>query len=145
MFQFFIFQNLYPSSLLDCLFENPDEDKPNVLVITLYSIDIGYSIKITMPSNELPVETFFNYDNDTILKHVENEQLPPDILGLLEKAEPSLFYCGCVIAEIHDQQNELNGQLYRILLRPSNLVSFINSNYEIYIPATFHIYYQLIK
>lgn len=81
-----------------------------------------------MKKNELPVETFFSYTDDTILKYVENEELPPHLLEVLDKAEPRLFYNGCVIAEIRDQQNGVPGELYRILLRPSNLVSYFNSS-----------------
>ncbi|VVC40290.1 Hypothetical protein CINCED_3A000795 [Cinara cedri] len=112
---------LYPSSLLDCLFENPLEDKPNVLVITLYSIDVGYSIKLHINKEEPPVEAFYNYVDDTILEYIEQEQLPPHLLDLLERAEPSIFYSGCIIAEIHDQINGIPYQLYRILLRPFNM------------------------
>lgn len=93
------------------------------MVITLYSIDIGYSIKISINKNETPIETFFNYAEDSILKYVENEQLPPHLLNILENSEPTLFYCGCIIAEIHDKINGIPGKLYRILLRPTYTVS----------------------
>lgn len=114
--------------MLDALFEDPSEVKPNVLLITLYSIDVGYSIKITMNKNDPPVETFFNYAEDSILEYVEKEQLPPHLLDLLDKAEPNLFYCGCVIAEIHDLLEGAPANVYRILLRPSNIVSCFNKN-----------------
>lgn len=91
-------------------------------MITLYSIDIGYSIKIPINESETPIETFFNYAEDAILNYVEKEQLPPHLLDILDKAEPKLFYCGCIIAEIHDQKNGIPGKVYRILLRPSNMV-----------------------
>jgi len=81
-----------------------------------------------MDQNEPPLENFFSYAEDSILKYVENEELPPHLLNLLEKAQPRLFYCGCIIAEIHDQQNSTSGEIYRILLRPSNLVSCLNEN-----------------
>lgn len=87
-------------------------------------MDNGYSIKISMKKNEPPVETFFSYAEDTILSYVENGELPPHILEILDKAEPRLFYNGCVIAEILDQRNGVPGELYRILLRPSNLVCY---------------------
>jgi len=109
---------------LDNLFENPFEFKPNVLVITLYSVDIGYSLKITMNENELPIETFFNYAEDSILKYVEREELPHHLLDILERAEPRLFYCGCIIAEIHDEISGTPEKIYRILLRPSNMVNY---------------------
>jgi len=109
---------------LDDLFENPFEVKPNVFVITLYSIDIGYSIKISINKNKTPIETFFKYAEDSILKYVEKEQLPPHLLDILDKAEPRLFYCGCVIVEIHDHKNGIPGKVNRILLRPFNMVRF---------------------
>lgn len=116
--------------MLDSLFEDPLEVKPNVLVITLYTIDVGYSIKITINKNEPPIETFFNYaDEDLILEYVEREELPPHILDILDKAEPNLFYNGCIIAEIHDQVNGVPAQLYRILLRPSNMVSYLKISF----------------
>lgn len=124
-----LFQCLYPSSLLDSLFDDPLEVKPNVLIITLYAIDVGYSIKITINKNEPPVETFYNYAEDSILEYVEREELPPHILDILDKAEPSLFYNGCIIAEIHDQLNGVAGELYRILLRPSNIVSYLKISF----------------
>lgn len=122
--------------MLDALFEDPSEViKPNVIVITLYPIDIGYSIKITMNKNDPPVETFFNYAEDSILEYVEKEQLPPHLLDLFDKAEPRLFYNGCIIAEIHDYRDDDDddaGIVYRILLRPSKMVSYLNENCSIY-------------
>ncbi|XP_060835614.1 uncharacterized protein LOC132918419 [Rhopalosiphum padi] len=113
---------LYPSCLLDELFDDPSEVNPNVFVITLYSVDIGYSIKITMNKDEPPVETFYNYAEDTILEFVEREQLPPSLLHLFDKADPMLFYNGRVIAEIHNKYHadELT-RVYRILLHPHSL------------------------
>lgn len=108
------------------MFDEPNEFKPNVLVIILHSIDKGYSIKINTGKNSnSPNEYFFNYYNDTILEFMENEQLPPDLLDLLDSAKPRLFYSGCVIAEIHDQVDEIPGRVYRLLLRPFNLVSYL--------------------
>ncbi|XP_001942883.2 golgin subfamily A member 4 [Acyrthosiphon pisum] len=113
---------LYPSCLLDELFDDPSEVNPNVFVITLYSVDIGYSIKITMNKNEPPVETFYSYADDSILDFVEREQLPPCLLDLFDKARPRLFYNGRVIAEIHNKYHgEDLTRVYRILLHPHNL------------------------
>lgn len=78
-----------------------------------------------MNKNDSPVETFFNYAEDSILQYVEKEQLPPHLLDILDKAEPGLFYCGCVIAEIHDQKSGVLDRLYRILLHPSNMVNYL--------------------
>lgn len=116
---------MYPAGLLDDLFDDPSEEKPNVIVIILYPIDTGYSLKISMHKHEPPVETFFNYATDTVLDYIEKGQLPPQLLNLFEKAEPSIFYSGCVIAEIHDQTDGPYDRVYRILLRPSNEVSYV--------------------
>lgn len=54
---------------------------------------------------------------------MEKEKLPPHLLHILGRTEPKLFYCGCVMAEIHDKKDvEVGELLYRILLRPSNMV-----------------------
>ncbi|XP_060858740.1 MATH and LRR domain-containing protein PFE0570w-like isoform X2 [Metopolophium dirhodum] len=109
-----------PSCLLDVLFDDPTEFKPNVLVIILHSIDQGYSIKINTDRNsKSPKEYSFSYYEDTILEHMETEHLPPDLMDLLVTARPRLFYSGCVIAEIHDQRDEVPGRVYRLILRPS--------------------------
>lgn len=119
-----MFQYLYPSSLLDELFNDPSEVSPNVFVITLYSVDIGYSVKITMKKNKPPVETFYTYAEDSILDFVEKEELPPSLLHLLDEAKPCLFYNGRVIVEIHDKyHHEESVRVYRILLHPHALVS----------------------
>jgi len=111
---------------LDVLFDEPNEFKPNVLVVILHSLDKGYSIKINTERNsKSPKEYFFNYQNDTILKYIEDEHLPPDLLDILEKAEPKLFYSGCVITEIYDQVDQVPGQRYRLLLRPFNMVRYL--------------------
>ncbi|XP_015374960.1 PREDICTED: uncharacterized protein LOC107169665 isoform X2 [Diuraphis noxia] len=120
-------KHLYPSSLLDELFDDPSEVNPNVFVITLYTIDIGYSIKITMNKDQPPVETFYSYAEDSILEFVEKEQLPPCLLDLLEKARPRLFYNGRVIAEIHNKIPEtceysvMALRVARLLLHPHRL------------------------
>ncbi|XP_025205151.1 myosin-2 heavy chain-like [Melanaphis sacchari] len=113
---------LYPSCLLDELFDDPSEVNPNVFVITLYSVDIGYSVKITMNKDKPPVETFYSYAEDSILEFVEREQLPPCLLHLFDKADPMLFYNGRVIAEIHNKYHaDESTRIYRILLHPHSL------------------------
>lgn len=108
------------------MFDDPTEFKPNVLVVILHSIDKGYSIKINTDKNsKTPKEYWFNYHEDTILEYMESEHISPDLVDLLVSAKPSLFYSGCIIAEIHDQVDEVPGRVYRLLLRPSNMVIYL--------------------
>jgi len=110
--------------LLDVLFEDPDEFKPNVLRVVLYSADEGYSITFKREKNLKPPKNYgFKYCEDTILEHMEHEHLPPDLLDLLDGDEDRLFYSGCIIAEIHDQVYQVPGRVYRLILRPFYLVS----------------------
>lgn len=106
------------------LFADPNEIKPNVLLITLYPVDNGYTVKISLNINKPPIEMLFSYFNDSILCFVEEGKLPPVLLDLLDKAKPRLFYEGHVIAEVHDLINGQPGRIYRILLRPFYEVSF---------------------
>lgn len=78
-----------------------------------------------MDKNDSPVEIFFNYSEDSILKYVERGQLPPNLLDLLHETEPNLFYCGSIIAEIHNKKYGILCELYRILLSPFNMVRYI--------------------
>lgn len=106
------------------MFVDPHQVKPNVLLITLFSIDIGYFISIIIKRNEPRTDIFFSYAEDSILKHVECEHLLlPHLLDVLDKAESTLFYCECITAEIHDQINGVSRKLYQILLRPTYMVS----------------------
>lgn len=86
-----------------------------------------------MNKNDPPVETFFNYADDSVLGYVEKEELPPHLLEVLDKAEPRLFYNGCVIAEIHDQIDGIPAKLYRILLRPTSMVSYLKIVFKCYL------------
>lgn len=113
-------------------------------MITLYSIDIGYSIKLSIAKEEPLMESYFNYADDTILKYVEKEQLPPHLLDLLDRVEPRIFYCGCIIAEIHDLIG-VPRKLSRILLRPFSLVCYLNFLYLHICLLCQMIYFYLIK
>lgn len=111
---------------MDALFDDPLEFKPNVLVLTLYCAEIGFSIKITKNKNEPPEEIFYCYKKDeTLFSFIESEKLPPTLLGLLDQADPNLFYNGCVIVEIHILIDGVPGQMGRILLRACNEVRHI--------------------
>lgn len=82
VFIFFFFSFVFLYVKLFILFVR----KPNVLVITLYSLDIGFSIKMSIMRYEPLEEIFQNYTEDSVLAYVENKQLLPYILNLLGKA-----------------------------------------------------------
>lgn len=116
------------------MFQDSSEIKPNVFVITLYSEDIGYSIKITTKINEPPVENFYSYaEKNSILSYVELEQIPPQLIKDLNNANPPIFYSCCAIAEINDRVHGAPAKLHRVLLRPSNFVRCSNRNNIVFI------------
>lgn len=82
VFIFFFFSFVFLYVKLFILFVR----KPNVLVITLYSLYIGFSIKMSIMRYEPLEEIFQNYTEDSVLAYVENKQLLPYILNLLGKA-----------------------------------------------------------
>jgi hypothetical protein len=63
------------------------------------------------------------YEQDELLRYIDQEELPPGVGDLLERAPTPIFYGGCVIAEVHDMRHCPAGHTRFVLLRPSNMVS----------------------
>uniref|UniRef100_A0A3Q2I1Y8 Spt20-like SEP domain-containing protein n=1 Tax=Equus caballus TaxID=9796 RepID=A0A3Q2I1Y8_HORSE len=65
-----------------------------------------------------------SYEEGELLQYLDAEELPPVLVGLLEKSQVNVFHCGCVIAEIRDyrQSSDVEAPGYQsrcILLRPT--------------------------
>lgn len=65
------------------------------------------------------------YEEEELLSYIDNEELPVVLLDLLESEHSSLFYSGCIIAQIRDYRQAYPSFLcdtHHVLLRPTNQV-----------------------
>jgi hypothetical protein len=78
-------------------------------------------------SAENIIETMrWPYQEDELLQYIDNEELPPVLVDLLEASNPELFYSGCIIAEVRDYRQAFqhyNCDTYHVLLRPTTQAS----------------------
>lgn len=65
------------------------------------------------------------YEEDEFLRYIDNEELPPVLVDLLETSHPELYYSGCIIAEVRDYRQAFQNYIYdthHVLLRPTTQV-----------------------
>ncbi|KAL4714409.1 hypothetical protein ACJJTC_017704 [Scirpophaga incertulas] len=112
----------------------------NTLIINLYPGNKGYSLSLKVNGNtqllhppdinasvspdDTLVETpRWPYEEEELLSYIDNEELPIILLDLLENEHSSLFYSGCIIAQIRDYRQAYPSFLcdtHHVLLRPTN-------------------------
>ncbi|XP_013175456.1 PREDICTED: transcription factor SPT20 homolog [Papilio xuthus] len=111
----------------------------NTLIINLYPGNKGYSLSLKVNGNtqyiqppeanisnqeETLIETpRWPYEEEELLSYIDNEELPVVLLDLLESEHSSLFYSGCIIAQIRDYRQAYPSFLcdtHHVLLRPTN-------------------------
>ncbi|XP_076343586.1 transcription factor Spt20 homolog [Tachypleus tridentatus] len=97
-------------------------EKLNCLVVNLYPGNEGYTLMLkTRTGND--VETIrLPYEESELLQYLDNEELPPILVDLLERSQASVFYSGCVIVEVRDYRRSSNPasyESYYILLQPT--------------------------
>ena len=66
------------------------------------------------------------YHEDELLRYIDNEELPPVLVDLLEVSSLELFYSGCVIAEVRDYRQAFPHFVFdahHVLLRPTTQAS----------------------
>ncbi|XP_064634340.1 transcription factor SPT20 homolog isoform X1 [Lineus longissimus] len=100
-------------------------------VLSLYPGNEGYSLMIRGRSGADAETMKLPYEESEFLDYVDNEELPPILVDLLEKAQANLFYNGCVIVEVRDYRRSTNGSFdsKHVLLKPTSesLLCDINS------------------
>ena len=90
----------------------------NQVVITLYPEDQGYTLALKI-HNKLEGETgHIPYEEEELLNCIDNQQLPPVLVELLEEVGAQVFYDGCVFAEIKDLR-ESSKPSWNVLLKPN--------------------------
>ncbi|XP_057656599.1 transcription factor SPT20 homolog isoform X2 [Diorhabda carinulata] len=108
------------------------KERLNTLILNLYPGNKGYSLAFRTLSRSDPnytedtanmIETKpWPYEEDDLLRYVDNEELPPFILDLLEPQFSYLFYNGCIIAEVKDYRQaypHFKCDSHHVLLKPT--------------------------
>ncbi|KAJ8942575.1 hypothetical protein NQ318_010383 [Aromia moschata] len=119
----------YKSRLLEKLVAR---ERLNTLILNLYPGNKGYSLAFRTMSRTDPnytedtanmIETKkWPYEEDDLLRYIDNEELPPFIIDLLEPQFSYLFYSGCIIAEVREYRQAypfLKCDIHHVLLRPT--------------------------
>ncbi|XP_071846771.1 uncharacterized protein [Apostichopus japonicus] len=91
------------------------------LVLNLYPEE-GYSLSVRGSDGTVTETMKLPYEETEFLNYVDNEELPPILLDLLEKSQKNLFYQGNVICEIRDFRQSTSHQTFAVrhtLLKPT--------------------------
>ncbi|TEA22653.1 hypothetical protein DBR06_SOUSAS14710048 [Sousa chinensis] len=94
------------------------------LVVNLYPGKEGYSLMLKGENGSSSEIIRLPYEEGELLEYLDAEELPPVLVGLLEKSQVNVFHHGCVIAEIRDYRQSSDReaphcQSRHILLRPT--------------------------
>ncbi|XP_066252857.1 uncharacterized protein Spt20 isoform X3 [Euwallacea similis] len=109
-------------------------DKLNTVILNLYAGNKGYSLAFRLQDRSNKSTMYFKeeceeliqtmtrgYEEDTILRYLDKEEIPPFILDALDKFD-FIFYSGCVIAEVRNYRRaypENKCYVHHVLLRPT--------------------------
>lgn len=131
----------YKSLLLEKLIAR---ERLNTLILNLYPGNKGYSLAFrtdrtdpnyTEDTANMIETKQWPYEEDDLLRYIDNEELPPFIIDLLEPQFSYLFYNGCIIAEVRDYRQaypHFKCDIHHVLLRPTlkSLLADINNIVE---------------
>ncbi|XP_025829739.1 transcription factor SPT20 homolog isoform X2 [Agrilus planipennis] len=120
----------YNSYLLEKLVE---QERLNTLVVNLYPGNKGYSLAFpSSPHSEMGcdfeeptmLETLkWPYEENELLRYIDNEELPAFFIDVLEPDFNFLFYSGCIIAEVRDYRRAYphfkKCDIHHVLLKPT--------------------------
>lgn len=114
-------KNLYNGSNL--LAKLVSREKLNCLVLNLYAGNEGYSLMLKT-KNGTETETIrLPYEESELLQYIDNEELPPILVDLLERSQAPVFYSGCIVVEVRDHRRCLPTMgtfaTHYVLLRPT--------------------------
>ena len=98
--------------------------------MTLYPGNEGYTLALKI-QNALEKQTVrIPYEEDELLKCIDNQQLPPGLVELLEETGAQVFYDGCVFVEVKDYR-ENTKHSWNVLLKPTPQVDITISVFHI--------------
>ncbi|XP_073990585.1 transcription factor Spt20 homolog isoform X2 [Rhodnius prolixus] len=115
----FPFPNQYikPTSFL--LKRLLQENSFNMVVITLYPLDKGYTIGLRTVTGKEFQGSVQPYSQNLLLDYINKEELPPMFLDYWETTFPQIFYTGCVLVEVKDARICDPPIVSHVLLKPT--------------------------
>lgn len=123
------------SHLLEKLVE---KERLNTLILNLYPGNKGYSLSLpTAPNSDVCMDNTADmsetkewpYEEEELLRCINNEELPAFFLDILQPHYNFLFYNGCIIAEVRDYRQaypECQCDIHHVLLKPTLQVNLFN-------------------
>ena len=140
--------HLNPCSNLLSLLCN--RERCNRLIINLHPSDEGYTISLANKDSQMVELAKLSYEQDDLLTCIDNQELPASLIDLLDFQSTasntntdSIYYNGCIIAEIRDERsidpirtvksankivNPSQGNVSHVLLRPTTQSIICDSN-----------------
>lgn len=132
---FYIYQGLKRNShLLEKLVA---QERLNTVILNLYPENKGYSLAFrTVPRQDHNSESSlvfvdtanmietrqWPYEEEELLQCIDNEELPPFFIDILDSQFSFLFYSGCIIAEVRDYRQSypyFKCDIHHVLLKPT--------------------------
>ncbi|CAN8012120.1 unnamed protein product [Ixodes pacificus] len=114
-------KSLYSGSHL--LSKLVSKEKLNCLVLNLYPGNEGYSLMLKTRTGTETETVRLPYEEDELLRYIDNEELAPVLVDLLERSQAPVFYSGCVIVEVRDHRRCLSSlgthACHHVLLKPT--------------------------
>uniref|UniRef100_A0A7N8XZ50 SPT20 homolog, SAGA complex component n=1 Tax=Mastacembelus armatus TaxID=205130 RepID=A0A7N8XZ50_9TELE len=100
------------------------QESVSCLVVNLYPGNEGYSLMLRGKNGSDSETIRLPYEEGELLEYLDEEELPPILVDLLEKSQVNIFHCGCVIVEVRDYRQSGNTKMptyqsRHILLRPT--------------------------
>lgn len=99
------------------------KEKLNCLVLNLYPGNEGYSLMLRSRTGVETETIRLPYEEHELLQYIDNEELPPILVDLLERSQAPVFYSGCIIVEVRDYRRSSpslgNYDYQYILLKPT--------------------------
>lgn len=107
-------------------------DKLNCLIVNLYPGNEGYSLMLKGRGGTDTETMRLPYEEAELLQCINNEELPPILVDLLDRSPINMFYSGCVIVEVRDYRRSSNPatfECHHVLLKPTTqtLLCDVNS------------------
>ncbi|XP_060603826.1 mucin-2-like [Ruditapes philippinarum] len=99
-------------------------EKLNCLILNLYPGNDGYSLMLRSKTGVETETCKLPYEVTELLDYIDDSELPPFLVDVLEKAQVNVFYNGCVIVEVRDFRRATNGtfDMQYVLLKPNTQV-----------------------